>query len=337
MPCFFLFFRLYCQEKQVVSFFRIFFLLTFSSLRQYLFFVRRIFQQEKSLKHQKSRRELARLKIYATFPTVMFEPSHRFFFQQEMKKELRWACTYVSIITPLFDDYFERDEIEKLKSIIQHKDEANAHKEVLIQRCYDALKWHVADAEQLSRDIDEVFEQQLKADEQKSKTTLPLEDIESITREKSAIGFYLIMHLTQQEIKDSMRKIIDQLAFLLQLGDDIFDLWFDLQDGSQTLATNCEDAHSLKIFYWLECEKLVQYVYAFNSDKKKANAFLEAYFFIIARVFVALNQYIHIDFNALRADAAHHRKQLVCDMEKLNNNWKWINCYKELKLLLSES
>jgi hypothetical protein len=120
----------------------------------------------------------------------------------------------------------------------------------------------------------------------------------------------------------------------LQLGDDVFDVWFDLQDQSQTLATNAMDANSLKEYNLNECKRLITHVYDFNDDRSKANKFLRSYFFIISRVFVALHQYEAIDFNQAREQHSKHRKSLVCDMELFRNNISWISCYKELVGLL---
>ena len=318
----------------MVSFLRIFIVIGLQSLRQYLFYVRKIFVQHPTLTQSRSRKDIIRLKIYATFPTVMFEPSHRFFFNEPLTKDLRIACTYVSILTPLFDDYFEGGEVQQLKEIIAIKDEVRLEQPHLLVKLYRELKQHTLNHRQLSIDIDEVFQWQQQADRQKSEHKLSDTEIERLTREKSAIGFYLIMHLTNKEVDIKLRNIIDQLAFLLQLGDDVFDVWFDLQDQSQTLATNAMDATSLKAFYLNECKRLVNFVYDFTEDGSKANKFLRSYFFIISRVFVALHQYEAIDFNQARKQHAEHRKSLVCDMELFRNNISWISCYKELVGLL---
>jgi len=318
----------------VVSFLRIFIVIGLQSLRQYLFYVRKIFVQHPTLTQSRSRKDIIRLKIYAIFPTVMFEPSHRFFFNEPLTKDLRIACTYVSILTPLFDDYFEGGEVQQLKEIIAIKDEVRLEQPHLLVKLYRELKQHTLNHRQLSIDIDEVFQWQQQADRQKSEHKLSDSEIEKLTREKSAIGFYLIMHLTSKELDIKLRNIIDQLAFLLQLGDDVFDVWFDLQDQSQTLATNAMDATSLKEFYLNECKRLINHVYDFNDDRSKANKFLRSYFFIISRVFVALHQYEAIDFNQAREQHSKHRKSLVCDMELFRNNISWISCYKELVGLL---
>ena len=317
----------------MISFFRIALFIALKALRQYGLYARQVIYSEPTLLATYKGRELVRLKIYTTFPMVLFEPSHRFFFQQKVSTKLRLACTYVSILTPLFDDYFERGEKQVLESLLLKMKHANEHSEELMLRYYHRLIKQVDQVEQLNTDIADVFEKQQLADLQKSTETLTLPQLEQITREKSAIGFFLILHLTNKPIPEKLARLIEQLAFLLQLGDDIFDLWFDLQEGSQTIATHAADADSLLHYYTQECQRLVELVHDYSSDKAAVKRFLSYYFFILSRVYVALKQYQEIDFVAMRQDPKNHRKMLVCDMETWKNNLKWMTCFNELQTL----
>ena len=124
--------------------------------------------------------------------------------------------------------------------------------------------------------------------------------------------------------------MVAKLFFQIQSTDDIFDLWFDLQDVTQTLATNATSIIALENDFKTEWQKLQNAVNQLPVADLHKQKFLTLQWFFFSRTFVAMEQLKKLTpNNEAFISKNFSRKQLVCDMEKWNNNIKWVKYFNQ--------
>jgi|GEM_PF-6708066 len=153
-----------------------------------------------------------------------------------------------------------------------------------------------------------------------------LEELERISYEKGAYTMLLFRMVLRNEPVAGEEDAIYTLGAMLQLMDDLFDVWNDLQDHSQTLFTNTGDVRAIEARY-IDCENRFreQLMGLDLPDSQKKRAYVSI-MGVVNRTHVAIHQ-----FKSLMGDSERlsftglSRKDLIVDMHKFSNLWMHIN------------
>lgn len=155
---------------------------------------------------------------------------------------------------------------------------------------------------------------------QMGKDRISEEDLKQITFDKGGYSTLLYRSLLQNPLSPGEEEAIYTLGSLLQLENDLFDLYKDHRNGAQTLVTVTADMHRIaKLMRQLEMEFKDRYFSLGYAEAAKKRSF-RAIRIVIARSAVALDQYLRLQGDSGRVDVeAYPRKAWIVDMEKAGN------------------
>jgi SAM-dependent methyltransferase len=158
----------------------------------------------------------------------------------------------------------------------------------------------------------------------------------SIEQEDSSISQSRIWEITQQKggesvlfyrygfkhsLKDGEEEALFQLGSLMQLENDIFDVYKDSQSGIYTLPIVADKVEEIKKIYTEQVNLFIELCYKMDYPKDNVKQFLDRIMPIVNRAYVCFKQYKKLEKrnNNVFDASKFSRKQLICDMEKLGN------------------
>ena len=115
----------------------------------------------------------------------------------------------------------------------------------------------------------------------------------------------------------------------MQLGNDMFDVWEDFIEGTQTKSTQGTNIPELRETFIKDLDLTYQLALKTRYPQKQISRFLKITTLAIARVFVCLDQFEVLQCttgNKFKIEK-YRRDQLICDMQKPANQLKAINYY----------
>lgn len=251
----------------------------------------------------------------------------------------RWFCTlrghkantnekkfilYLSAIIPLIDDLTDSLKIESINLIENLKgNDDSLHPTIpVIRFLYFKLM------NNCSQDFGELFHKALLAQDdsinQLNDIQLDNEVLKKITLEKGGLALLLFRHILANPLKKGEEKAIYDLGYILQILNDMFDVYKDHKNKQQTLYTNTKDLNkNLKDFN----DSLNQLTTAFLSmDYNQQNVIkcLCEMSTFTSRGKVCIAQLLDCQTKTdgeFRIEL-YERSQLICDMEKPSNLFK---------------
>lgn len=234
---------------------------------------------------------------------------------------------HLSILTPLLDDLTDilklssTDILEQLNSYTGD----NATNMLLPKYLYDQIRDH-GNGELLH----ETFKQALIAQDesllQLEKQPLSNEALSRITYEKGSIWTVLFRLMLSTPLESDEKEAILLFGHLIQLTNDMYDVYKDLQNGQQTLFTNATDI----IHYEKEYDKLIQSMtqsfLSLGYDRRHIRKCLHKLSAIASLGKVCLEQLKKCQdmTGGVFKAAGYSRSQLVCDMEKWSNRRRYM-------------
>lgn len=178
-----------------------------------------------------------------------------------------------------------------------------------------------------------VFELQQQSILQKH-TEVDRAQLLSITRDKGGWPFVLYRYCLENPVTLEEQNLVFELGASMQLGNDIFDVYKDLQQEIRTIPNTIVRIKDLKsIFYeWMQLcvNQSVMLVFVNKSAQK---TFLVYYLLGMSRCVVCMQQFEKLETlsNGEFKPSQYSRKQLICDMEKLSNIWRSIQVFRKMK------
>ncbi|TAE62423.1 MAG: hypothetical protein EAY68_08695 [Bacteroidetes bacterium] len=144
------------------------------------------------------------------------------------------------------------------------------------------------------------------------------------TLNKGGYSLRICNYYFADEGMDEQLPIWEKLGNIIQVINDLFDVWKDVQNQTVTPANNAKNIHELTAWYRQLVDALWQEMQAIKAPSHKVTAFKISMAGICAFGFIAIDQF------RLLADAdgrlhwqQYTRKQLIIDMEKWNNLVSW--------------
>ncbi|NME72309.1 hypothetical protein [Flammeovirga aprica] len=242
---------------------------------------------------------------------------------QKMSLDERKYSTYQSSVTGLVDDFFDvqnlsLDEVKKIVAF--EKAPSNSSEELFDFLHSESLEFYKTRKGYLES-LDQVLQVQEDSKKQFQQGLQSREELLDLTIRKGGESFLYYVRLYIENITPQDEKFFYLLGGITQFGNDIFDLYEDIQENVDTLLTTTTSITEVKeIFLNLikEVFQLSQHV-SFN----KIDTFLEFYSIgVFNRCIVCLEQYESLQENTpsnLFQPKNNTRKELICDMEKPSN------------------
>ena len=241
----------------------------------------------------------------------------------------RYKAVLMGIIAPIFDDFFDDKNLtnEGIRQITLHPDTYPVKNisEYVFQQCHGQLlntvNFPAAYGEMVNKIMGAQFDSQKQFD-----PAITDKELTRITFEKGTYSFLIFHSILDHQPGEAMKELIRQLSGLLQLANDIFDIYKDLRSGITTLPNRTTDFKQFRKYFIKESIRFNTMAHALPSPKNKIIPFIVAIQLVISRGLVALDQLerltnkyaLPIQLNSIP------RKELVCDMELWGNRLNWM-------------
>lgn len=247
---------------------------------------------------------------------------------KKMIQAERLCSTAQGAMTGLGDDFFDRQRLSDagVKALVENPDAHNGDtaSEKLFLRFYTTALSLTPDPAAMQQQLLKVFHAQLMSKQQK-KGGLNYEVIKDITLRKGAESVLFYRTAFGHPIGKGEEKALYALGGLMQLSNDIFDVYPDQQENIDTLVTTAKHIRELRSFYLALLQ--IGQAAAYRSGYPAANVrrFLDILSIgIFSRCLVCLDQ---LERNEKRTGGifrpgSYKRKDLVCDMDTALNKWR---------------
>jgi hypothetical protein len=248
-----------------------------------------------------------------------------------MSHKERMALTYQGAMTGLFDDFFDKRNLsnEEVSAYLQNPQELTGRNtsETLFLEFYTKSLTYAHDPSLMLTYLCKVYEAQI-ASRKQALPGLTKEEISGITLNKggSSVLFYrsVMSHPFQQNEEEAFYK----LGGLMQLGNDIFDIYKDRNNEVHTLATTANKIDDLRTIFRSMMNDSFNAINKTDYSYKNRKKFLRLLSMsFCSRCFVCLE---HLEEKENLTDGVfslhqYSRQDLVCNMEKKRNKWRSVS------------
>ncbi len=237
-----------------------------------------------------------------------------------MEENERWASTSQGVITGLFDDFFDGKKLPQSQILAMLKNpetiEANDSNESLFLTFGIKVLQFVKNADWLRTQFMLVHKAQVESLKQEN-AILNSEDLWLITRNKGGHSVLFYRAAFNNPMRAGEEAALYQLGSLMQLENDIFDVYKDVKSNICTLMTSETNMADLRKRFMLEAEKMLDLCHHLDYPKNQIIDFLDIIMPVVNRGFVALDQYekLQLSTGGIFEPSKYSRKQLICDME----------------------
>lgn len=237
----------------------------------------------------------------------------------------RLASTAQGAMTGLFDDFFDKDYLsdEAVENMIKNQGQAAQKKsnQVLFDIFYKTALDHVPDKKLLVDALTDVYKAQVLSKRQVN-PHIATDELLDITMHKGGSSVLFYRTAFSPAISHAEHQLIFNLGAMMQLGNDIFDVYKDRESSISTLITNARHINDIHRLLRTRLETYFADAFSLGYPKQQTRAFLDIISMgVYSRCFVCLSQ---LEKNEKRSGGvfdvhAYTRKQLICDMDtKLN-------------------
>lgn len=178
-----------------------------------------------------------------------------------------------------------------------------------------------------------VFNLEIQGRQQKTSIAaqnLSLESLLEITAEKGGASVLLFRSVLDEPLSGEEAEAFYQFGALIQLCDDIFDLWHDRRDGIETPATflaSSDDVVRLRNVFEQQRQRCHAAFLNTGRGKMQVDSSLHILHYLVSITRVCLNHYERLIKVAGRLPL-ENRTEIVVDMEK------WSNIFSSVRELL---
>jgi len=247
----------------------------------------------------------------------------------------RRGCTWLGATTGLFDDFFENTALPDayIESLYRHPRifTGNNSNEKLANHCWQLALNHCVNNDLLTDMAAMVHRSQSDSRLQKAKH--PGEEaLRRITFDKGGFSVLFYMSFFYQNMPNADEKLFYNAGALLQLENDLFDVYKDHGDHIVTLVTGGMKIASIRKIYLEQWAKTKQSLSETSFTQSGKRHFLKILCGLVSRGLVCLDmlQKRENENNGFFDPAVFARKQLICDMEKPVNLLRTMHYYAKM-------
>ncbi|MBP6430657.1 MAG: hypothetical protein KA319_02735 [Ferruginibacter sp.] len=242
---------------------------------------------------------------------------------KQITTQQRLASTCQGGMTGLFDDFFDKQQLseEQLKQFIENPITItpNTSNEKLFLQFYNTALQNCPSKTVMLKQLYKVYDAQVQSKLQ-AKPGLTNQQIIDITIKKGGESLLFYRTAFEFELTDAEQQMLFEMGGLMQLANDIFDVYKDYKAGIHTLMTTTKKVNEVRVLFVERLQKAQEMAYAIEFPPKNVHCFLQIISIgIFSRCFVCLNhlQKAEATTNNIFTPSAYSRQQLICDMDKL--------------------
>ncbi len=247
---------------------------------------------------------------------------------KKMTGKERMASTCQGAMTGLCDDFFDKQRLSDEALIdLMVKPElftGNNTNEKLFLNFYKTALANAPKAQAMQEQLYKVYHAQVLSKRQAS-PGLSYEEIKDISLRKGAESLLYYRTAFENPYKKGEEKMLYCLGGLMQLSNDIFDVYKDQQQGIQTLVTTAKKIKDLRFLYSSLLEIAFEAAYQTKYPRRKIKRFLNIISLgIFSRCYVCMDQLEKLEARSANIfePGKYQRKDLVCDMDTAANKWR---------------
>ncbi len=236
----------------------------------------------------------------------------------------REVLMYLGALTGLFDDFFDKKGLSdaEILELINNPStlKAGTDSEKLFLQFYNKALASVVNAEQMKKAFFSVYLAQVESKRQ-TKSDIGKEDLFYITLKKGGESLVFYRKALAHPLEEREEAMLYSLGGLMQMGNDIFDVYKDTRAGIRTLANTTENIDTVRQVFTNLLNETFLLVEQTNYPQHNINAFIRTISLAISRCFVCLNQFEKLEKRSGNKfiPSAYSRTDLICDMEKPGN------------------
>jgi hypothetical protein len=313
--------------KAIFTFIRVLFRLCRHLSGQY-FFIRFTIVPEWKRKLSKKRIQLSTnaekriLHHYSYASRILVGCFYEFYTRKRLNKRDKLILAKMGAITGLIDDLFDIDTVSKseihalLNENVLIPNRENESRLILLLRT-EILEL-VPDPQMTKEWADQVLIAQINSLKQKDKET-HRNQLKALSDEKGATSLLFYFSGLLPAIDEDLKQLLWQYGVVLQMINDIFDVYKDLQEGVRTYPNTAISISALKN------EFLNEYTLRISRLNIGEKPILYAFISLLCgRALVALRQFALLEKITGNRFELHSytRKQLIVDMGKPVNLWR---------------
>lgn len=254
---------------------------------------------------------------------------------RRMTPRERWCSTCMGAMTGLFDDFFDKDFLDdaSIRLLMDPNAlEGKASNEKLFRFFFKTALDKAPDKSLVQSTLATVYQAQV-ASKLQSGGSLTDTAIRQITREKGGTSLLFYRTAWNPPVSGEEKELLYDLGGLMQVSNDIFDIYKDKEAGIRTLATTACHIEPLRDWFRQELDKAFSRSFAITAHPSHGRRFLSLLCLgIFCRVFVCLDQLESLEKRSggtfmLRE---YSRQDLICDMDTWANKWVSGRYFREL-------
>lgn len=243
---------------------------------------------------------------------------------RKMSQKERKASTYQGALTGLYDDFFDKtrlphEEIQKMML------EAGAYKaqsslEKLFIHFLNNVHLSINDRRYFSETFNRVYEIQIETQDQLD-PDLSWQAIKEITFRKGGLSLLFYRSIFEDRLKDGEGEALYHTGALMQLGNDIFDVYKDQKENIRTLPGTCTNIDEVRKVFESQLAKTLIMIENVDFPLKNKRKFIQKLVLGISRCYVCLDQLERLEKKTAGTfkPSAYTRNDMICDMEKPAN------------------
>ena len=268
---------------------------------------------------------------YAMRSTLIIGEGFAVLRNDPLSEKERDRFTQLGFAAPHLDDLSDQKEVNnnQLKALVTipsqfftlHQVELLCAK--LLKSCYDEMPF----PNETRKVISQLFDAQIKSRDQ-SNPTIEEDKLIRVSRLKGGFSVQLFHSLMAHQKSIEENKVAMQLGYVIQLLDDLFDIYKDNTDGIHTLANSKDLDHFFTIYQqaWQSLKQAVHRTSYPQSNKKKA---LTWWYLFISTAFMYLGQ-------LKRSGIKNIQSQFNGTQQPIPFNWEWPDLLDGLERGLKE-
>ncbi|MFM2268632.1 MAG: hypothetical protein RL757_2073 [Bacteroidota bacterium] len=245
------------------------------------------------------------------------------------KEQLLWQnfAALTAFFDDLADSFAQKNDTKNLKEIENFGKIADQRG--IANFLYDKVKTNIkpqklSEFEQLAQQI---FE--LEAAGNQLNTNLSLQKITQLTQQKGGWSTLIFRQLLQHDWKENEREAIFEFGYLVQLCDDITDVWSDVNENITTLPVvllRQNKVSDLKILFENQVIKTENCFLLLDYKPQNLKTAFQMTIFLVNIARLAMLNYEKL-IQKYGAIPFQSRKEMVLDMEKFGNRIKFIQLF----------
>ena len=247
-----------------------------------------------------------------------------------MTMKERLALTYQGAMTGLFDDFFDKHYMtdEKVKMFMEEPlalvGETSSQR--LFLDFYKKSLQYAHVAEMMVKCLRKVYEAQIESKKQAT-PGLTKNEILDITLSKGGVSVLFYRAVMSHPFLAGEEEALYKMGGLMQLGNDIFDVYKDSIHGIHTPITTTKKINDVRNVFHLIMKSSFNAIFQTAYSQNNKEKFLRLITMCLCnRCFVCLDQLEKKENSTKGVFSPHQytRKDLVCDMDTVSNKWKTI-------------